>query len=306
MRNTSILVSLITTDNDYQREQAAAAENAARRLGVDLKIIFAENDPINQSQQLLKVIQSSGQKPDGIAFEPVSGTGLPQVAKAAVAAGIAWVVVNRSVDYIGGLRASAQVPVFQVSADHVEVGRIQGRQLRALLPQGGMALYIQGPSSASAAEDRTVGLSETKPENIQLRAMKGNWTQESAHAAVSAWMRLSTSHTLPIAAVVAQNDSMALGARHAMEKETTGVERERWLGLPFVGCDGLAQTGQAWVRSGLLAATVIIPPTAGLAVEMLANALQVGRQPAEVTLSSPSSYPPIERLTARQGGGSRV
>ena len=33
-------------------------------------------------------------------------------------------------------------------------------------------------------------------------------------------------------------------------------ERERWLNLPFTGCDGLPKTGQSWLRSGLLAATI--------------------------------------------------
>jgi len=302
MQNLNILLSLITTDNDYQREQAAAGEDVARRLGVNLQVVFAENDPINQSQQLLKVIQSSGKKPDGIAFEPVSGTGLPQVAKAAVAAKIGWAVVNRSVEYISALRSSSSVPVFQVSADHVEVGRIQGRQLAALMPEGGLALYIQGPASASAAEDRTIGMSQTKPENIQLRAMKGNWTQESAFSAVSAWLRLSTSHTLPVGAIVAHNDAMALGARHAFEKETSGAERERWLSLPFLGCDGLSQTGKAWVQSNLIRATVVLPTTAGLGIEMLVNALRSGKNPAERTLATPESFPPLERLSRKARG----
>lgn len=298
MRTLNILVSLITTDNDFQREQAVAAEDAGRRLGVNLKIIFAENDPITQSQQLLKEIQNSGTKPDGIAFEPVSGTGLPQVAKAAISAGVGWAVVNRHVDYLSSIR-NASVPVFEVSADHMEVGRIQGHQLRALLPQGGLALYIEGPATATAATDRTLGLAETKPQNIQLRKMKGNWTQESAYAAVTAWLRLSTSHTLPVSAIVAHNDSMALGARHAFERETSGAEKDRWLKLPFIGCDGLSQTGQAWVRNQLLTATVVIPPSAGVAVEMLVNALRSGRQPAEKTLVAPTSFPALERMNPR-------
>ena len=142
MKKISIVLSLITMDNDYQREQAAAAEGVAGRLGIDLQVVYAESDPITQSQQLLKFIQSNGQKPDGIAFEPVSGTGLPQVAKAAVAAGIGWAVVNRDVDYISALRSTSSLPVFQISADHAEVGRIHGRQLKFLLPQGGMVLYL--------------------------------------------------------------------------------------------------------------------------------------------------------------------
>lgn len=298
MSQLNILISLITTDNDFQREQAASAEEAARRLGINFDIIFAENDPINQSQQLLKAIQTSGQKPDGIVFEPVSGTGLPQVAKAAVSAGVSWAVTNRHVDYIDTLR-NPKVPVFEVSADHVEVGRIQGRQLKAFLPNGGMVLYIEGPAAASAAQDRAVGMAETKPQNIQLRTMKGSWTQESAYSAISAWLRLSTSHTLPVAAICAQNDSMALGARHAFEKETSGSEKDKWLKLPFLGCDGLSQTGQSWVRNQLLAATVILPPTAGQAVEMLVNALRTGRQPGVTTLVPPTSYPPLERLSPR-------
>jgi ABC-type sugar transport system substrate-binding protein len=59
MKKMSVLVSLTTKDNDYQQEQAAAAEQAARRLGIDVQIVFADNDAITQSQQLLKVIQAT-------------------------------------------------------------------------------------------------------------------------------------------------------------------------------------------------------------------------------------------------------
>ena len=105
MKKLKFLVSLTTNDNDYQIEQAVSAEEAARRLGVDIQIIYAENDSITQSQQILNVIQSrSDSHPDGIIFEPVGGTALPQVARAAVSAGISWVVLNRNVDYIAEIR----------------------------------------------------------------------------------------------------------------------------------------------------------------------------------------------------------
>lgn len=100
------LISLTTLDNDYQQEQAAAAEAAAHRLGVQVRIIDAENDAIRQSQQLLEAIQSPvGSRPAAIVFEPV-GTGLPKVAQAAVAARVAWVVLNREVGYLQELRSS--------------------------------------------------------------------------------------------------------------------------------------------------------------------------------------------------------
>ena len=40
MRKPSLVVSLITQDNDYQVEQAAAAEETARRIGVDVQVII--------------------------------------------------------------------------------------------------------------------------------------------------------------------------------------------------------------------------------------------------------------------------
>src|SRR5580700_9675268 len=153
MKKLKFLVSLTTNDNDYQIEQAADAEAAARRLGVEVQIIYAENDSITQSQQILNVIQSrSDSHPDGIVFEPVGGTALPQVARAAAAAGIGWVVLNRNVEYIAEIRKAYRIPAFCITSDHEEIGRIQGRQLAAILPNGGTALYIQGPSESLAAK----------------------------------------------------------------------------------------------------------------------------------------------------------
>ncbi len=137
MKRLSFLVSLTNNDNDYQQEQAAAAEKAGRRLGVDVKIIHANNDAVAQSQQLLQYVQTSSARPDAILFEPAGGTAFPQVARAAAGAGIGWVVLNHEVDYILELRRNFKVPVFAISSDHVEVGKIQGEQFGALLPNGG-------------------------------------------------------------------------------------------------------------------------------------------------------------------------
>lgn len=298
MRRLKVLLSLTTNDNDFQREQAKAAEEAARQCGAELKIIHADNDAINQSQQLLKFIQSESERPDGVIFEPV-GTGLPQVARAAAKAGVGWVVLNREVDYLSELRAANPSPMFQLSTDHVEVGRIGGKQVAALLPNGGCVLYIQGPTSSSAAQQRTDGFMETKPASLQVRMMRGSWTEESAHKAVTSWLRLSTSHEVQIGAVVAQNDSMAIGARNAIKEQTSGAERERWLTVPFLGCDGLPDTGQAWVRSGSLTATIYVPANAGDAVAMFCRAVEKGTKPAERTLTVPRSYPAIEMLRPR-------
>lgn len=297
MRRLRFLVSLTTNDNDYQIEQANAAEQAGKKCGVDVQILYADNDAINQSTQILKAVQAAPEeRPDAIVFEPVGGTALPQVARAAVSTGIGWAVLNRDANYIPELRQSSKAPVFGVSSDHVEIGRIQGRQCSALLPTGGTVLYIQGPSENSAAKERTLGMQEAKRANIHLVMLKGQWTEESSQRAVRSWLKLPTSQKTNIDLVAAQDDSMAIGARKAFQELPSEVEQEHWLNLPFVGCDGLPNTGQAWVRSGLLTATIFIPPNTGQAIELLVEALRQGRIPAERALTTAVSVPPLESL----------
>lgn len=296
MKKLRFLLSLTNDDNDYQIEQAAAARRAASKLGIELEIGNAKNDGILQSQQLLSSIQSStNPRPDAILLEPAGSTTLPQVARAAAAAGIGWVVLNRDADYIAELRRLFHVPVFAITSDHEEIGRIQGRQLTALVPGGGLVLYIQGPSESSAAKQRHFGMLEAKPETVQLRVLKAHWTEASAYKAVSSWLKLSTSRETSFAAVCAQDDSMAMGARKAFE-ECLSEQREQWQKMPFLGCDGLPKTGQDWVRRNLLAATVYIPPNAGDAIEQMAKAFEAGAQPPERTITAAKSIPAIEAL----------
>jgi len=258
LKKFKFLVSLHTKDNDFQVAQALAAEEAAHKLGVDAEIIFADNNAVDQSTQILKAIQNRpGSRPDAIVLEPVSGTALPQVARAACAAGIGWAVLNRDPEYLGELQKLASAPTFSVSSDHVEVGRIQGKQFAALLPRGGSILYLEGPPQSSSAQKRTAGMLETKPTNLRLVALKGRWTEQSAEQAVISWMKLATSKNKAIDLVAAQDDTMAMGARKAFDRMTVGDERARWLGLPYTGCDGQLGTGQEWVRQGWLAATII-------------------------------------------------
>ena len=301
MRKLRFLVSLTNDDNDYQVEQRESAEQAAQKTGVDLQVIHAANDAITQSTQLLKAVQSpQALRPDAIIFEPVGATALPQVARASVSANIGWVVLNRDANYIEEFRKTSTAPVFAISSDHVEIGRIQGRQMAALLRGGGSVLYIQGPSENSAAKERTAGMQQTKPANVQITMLKGQWTQESAQKAVRSWLKLSTSQKTAIDLISAQDDSMALGAREAFKELANEDERERWLKLPYTGCDGLPKTGQAWVRSGLLAATVFVPPNAGQAIEMLFDAIQNKKRPSDRVMTAPSSIPSLEALAARK------
>ncbi len=297
MKTLKVLVALMTNDNDYQIEQANSATQSAGKLGAEARIVYADNDAINQSTQILKAIQAvPEERPDAVIFEPAGGTALPQVARAAATAGIGWVVMNREASYIPELRQTCKAPVFALSSDHLETGRIQGRQFAALLPSGGTVLHIQGPSENSVAKERLLGMMEVKPSNIHMVTLKGQWTEESAQRAVRSWLKLSTSQKAHIDLIGSQNDAMAIGVRKIFQEVPDEAERERWLSLPFTGCDGLPKTGQSWVRSGILAATIYLPPLAGQAIELLCDAYQHGKIPPERVLVAPTSIPALEAL----------
>jgi hypothetical protein len=92
---------------------------------------------------------------------------------------------------------------------------------------------------------------------------------------------------------------MAMGARKAFV-DLTEKDREQWLKTPFLGCDGVTKTGQEWVRCGYLTATVITPPTAGLAMEILVKAIRMGTVPPENTPSIARAFPALEELAKRR------
>jgi ribose transport system substrate-binding protein len=292
----NFLVSLTIAENAYQQDQAAAAGEAARRLGAHVEILYAENDAITQSQQLLNVIQSSSahSRPDAIVCHPV-GTTLKQVAREAMARGIGWALLNREDDYLTELR-NTDKPAFCVTVDQEDVGRIQGRQFGALLPRGGLILYILGPSTNPVFKQRAAGMESTKPSNIQVTTLRGNLTEQSGYDAVAAWLQLKTSRATPVSLVAGQNDNMAIGARKAFEEILSDEERERWSALPYTGCDASPRAGQEWLRTGLLRASVFLPPTAGVAVETLVQVIQTKKQAPMRKQLAPESYPPIEKL----------
>jgi ABC-type sugar transport system substrate-binding protein len=229
--------------------------------------------------------------------QPAGATALPQVARSAVAAGIGWIILNWNADYLGELRAAHRLPIFAFSSDQIAIGRMQGEQLAALLPQGGNVLYIQGPATSPAAQQRTTGLNHTKPHNIQLKTIKSAlWNEEGGYRAASSWLRLATAQKEDFDLVVAQSDVIAMGARKAFTDPGLFKDQGRAAKMGFLGIDGLASGGQAWVTRGFLTATIIVPPNAGMALEMLVNVIDKKVHAPECTYTTPTSYPALDAL----------
>jgi ABC-type sugar transport system substrate-binding protein len=291
------LVLSVPGDTMYLRAQTAAAQATASRLGVELQVVSAQMDAVAQGQQLLSFVQSRADaRPDAIIMEPVSAAGLPRVAEAAVAAGIAWVVSNAHVDYIGPLRKNAKVPVFQISQDHMEVGQIQGKQIAAILPGGGSVLYLRGPAMSWWATKRFEGMESTKPKNVEVRSLKVlASTAEGAFNAVSSWLDLTKQRPEGTQLIVSQNTDFLTGATKAFE---TMAERTKWLALPRTGV-GVAERSRPLVDQGSLCASVVTSLTLDRGVEMLARAMKDGSRPPEHTFVEAYSYPTLDVLARK-------
>lgn len=302
MKQLRVVVSL-PGENKYLQEQAAVAQATAQRLGIAVRVINAGSDPVTQSQQLLEIIQSSRDAaPDAIIVEPVTESGLPRVAEAAVAAGIGWVVSNARVDYIERLRKGAQAPVFSVSQDHGEIGRIQARQFAALVPEGGSVLYLRGPASNSLACQRAEGLESALPSNIHVKTLKIQWTEENAYQSVSSWLRLSTVHAAGFHLISSQNTDFISAAKKAFQEHPQTAERSKWLSLPYTGA-GVPSQSKPLVEKGVLTAAVVTSLTVDTCLELLHRSVASGTQPPERTAVSASSYPSLQELARKTAKG---
>ena len=284
-----LVVSLTTANQEYQAQQGDDAREAGRRHGVEIEVLFAEDNPVKQIQQLFRFVHApEAERPAALLVHTRVPDGLERVARNAARAGLGWILLNRTGSYVNGLRDEhPRLAVGAVTTDHVEIGRIHARQLSRLRPDGSSVLYVQGPAETPAARLRLEGFEETARErSYDLKLVNGEWTAASAEKAVAGWLRLKTSDLFRPSVVVSQNDLMARGARAALERL-----RPEWARVPFLGCDGLPKGGRREVDEGRLAATVAIPSCAGPAVDLAVTWMRSGAVPPAQTVLAPAPYP---------------
>jgi ABC-type sugar transport system substrate-binding protein len=281
-------------DGDYQRLLREDCLREARRHDFPVRTFSADNDSERQIEQIRICLQEGETtRPTVILVCPVRDAALLSTAYAAARLGIGWVLIGRWSVYMGSLRdAFPRLPVFSVAADQKEIGRIQGRQFRALLPDGGDLLYIRGPLGISSAARRFEGLQEAlHGSSINISTVSSDWTGEGGQRAMTEWLQVLRKGELSRFAVGAQNDAMAMGARSALAAPSVTRSNPSVSRIPIVGCDGTPDYGRRLVTAGKLTATVVMPPTTGRAVNEIASVLGGrGRPDAEILLT-PSSFP---------------
>lgn len=295
-----IALFLQAQKNDYQQLLKEDCLAAANRHGMGLRAFSADHDPTRQATQIRDMLAQGRQsRPDVMLVSPVQEADLPPLAAEAAQRGVGWVLLNRWSNELPELRARfPQLPIFSVTPDQYEIGHVQGRQFRSLLPKGGEVVYVRGRPGTSSAVRRDQGVRrEIEGTGIRLRTIDGDWSSEGAERAVARWLEKTPPDRIRGVVFGAQNDSMAAGARHAL---AAAARRHRGdVGAVAVtGCDGASSFGQRLVATGSLAATVLVPPVAGRAVEEVMRLRQGGATPPAEIVLDVASYPELLRMAA--------
>ncbi len=296
MRGT-IGLFLRSRDNDYQQGLREVAVRVAKRAGLGLVIESAQNDARKQVVQIGSAIEAAGpNKMLALLVSCVRDDVLVPLAEKAAAAGIEWVLLNVEANYLEELRRHfSERAIFSVTPDQVQIGRLQGAQIQALIPDGGRVMCVTGPMSTATAQRRLEGLTEVLGDDYPLTVLQADWTSERARLAVEKWLAEHPELADMPAAVVAQNDEMALGIRQAL-READVTRGQPLAAIPITGVDGSQTFGQRLVREGRIKATVVTPPASGPAVEWIVRSRSRGVIPPAHVSQPVASFPPLSTL----------
>jgi ABC-type sugar transport system substrate-binding protein len=142
-----IVLSLLTENEAFQREQAISAQDAARREGFDLELVWADNNPLNQIQQLYRAVNApDAARPTAIIAQAVATEGVEGAARIAVEKGIGWVLLSDPAPSFEALHAQHPSRLLAcIYVDNEALGRLQGEIVKRLLPEGGTSSASKGP-----------------------------------------------------------------------------------------------------------------------------------------------------------------
>jgi ABC-type sugar transport system substrate-binding protein len=234
--------------------------------GIEILTLDGQN---NLSKQTADVEAAIAQGVDGIVISPITSDGMAPAVQQALDAGIPVITVDRSVTGVTGLLA-------HVGAHNVKGGEQQGQAIVDMFPDGAVIFELQGTPGASPAIDRSAGLhniidpvtsiSVACQQTANFRRPDGLTVTENCLGA-----------TPDVAAIVAANDDMALGA----------VEAAKAAGLtaPIIGYDALPEALKAIQDGGLYGTVEQFPgEQAKTALRTLVGSVRDGTAPESETI----------------------
>lgn len=196
------------------------------------------------SQQVALVEQMMARQVDGIVIAPADSKALVPVLKRAQAAGITVVNIDNKLDDAVLKQAGVSIPF--VGPDNREGAKEVGEALAKVLPPQAKVAILEGVPTAFNAQQRRAGFEDAmKAAGAEVVSVQsGQWEMDKANTVSAAWLR----EYPDLAAILASNDNMALGAVGALRAAgKTGQ-------VKVVGFDNISAVGQM-IQDGTIFAT---------------------------------------------------
>lgn len=259
-----IALVMKTANNPFFIEMQKGAEEAARRLGVELVVQAAERevDVEKQMQIVENLIQT---RVAALCVTPSGSREIVPAVEKANRANIPVVIVDTRVDQKALSESSGKIATF-IGSDNYEGGKVAGEFLAKHLGGKGKVAVLEGIPGHETGDSRLRGFRDAlkaTPGVEIVASQTANWERDQGF---NVFQNILQSHP-DVRAVFACSDLMALGAVEAIAAaRKTGQ-------VAVVGFDALAEARDA-IRQGSMVATVAQSPArmGAMAVE---NALRL-------------------------------
>jgi len=208
-----VALVLKTLNNPFFIDMQRGAEDAARRLNVDLTVQAAERETdVEKQMQIIENLVETGV--NALAIAPSGSKEVVAAVAKANAANIPVVIVDDKVDAQAAKEAGVHWEAY-VGSDNVEGGRIAGRYLAQLTNGSANVALLEGIPGHQTGDARLKGFKEaiqSSPGIKIVASQTANWERDQGF---NVFQNMLQAHP-DIDAVFACNDMMALGAVEAI------------------------------------------------------------------------------------------
>lgn len=230
-------LSISTLNNPFFVALKDGVVKEAKALGMDVKVVDAQNDTAKQSNDVEDLIQ---QGVDVLLINPTDSAAISSAVQSANAIGIPVITLDRSAD-------KGDV-VTLVASDNSKGGEMAAEYMVEKLGKDAVVAELEGVPGASATRERGKGFHTIADTNLQVIAKQSADFDRTKGLTV---MENIIQANPTIKAVFAHNDEMALGAIEAINSSGRDIM--------VIGFDGNEDALNA-IKAGKLEATVAQQP----------------------------------------------
>ena len=293
----NVLVLLLGTNDGrpadlYQDLQGRTAQARGEALGIHVEVVFCSG--FGQYRAVRKRLSETTLPLHAVITEPATVASMELLLKDLKSrTGLvllnAWdpLVATHFGEWAPGF------PIGTISMPHLRFGELQGRQVSSVVRPEANILVVTGPSRSSAAAERLQGLKATvRPDVRVFDTEAGEWSEAEGALAFGAWYGVFKSRQETIDAVVGQSDDLAVGARRAATAVSNPEHARMFAEARYFGVGVVPGFGKERVDDGTLYASIVAPPNAGMAVELLHRYWVEGHPLPQRSFTDVVPYPP--------------